>query len=57
VWIRIRICGSMPLTNGSPIFVMAFKIPPKKLFLKRVFLLITFTSFFKVKSPKEVAKQ
>jgi hypothetical protein len=52
VLIRIRIRGSMPLTNA--IFVIDLLDANKKLNLKKVFLLFegTFTSFLKDKSQK-----
>ncbi len=43
ILIRIRIRGSRPLTNGSRAFL--------------IFLLITFTSFSKIKNHKEDTKQ
>jgi hypothetical protein len=44
VWIRIRIRGSMPLTNGSGSFYFLIDLQDanKKLILKKVFLHITF---------------
>ncbi len=66
VWIRIRICGSMPLTNGSGFRSCYFRHWLSRLHrktnLKRVFLLITIwryitsTSFFKNKKSKRSHK-
>jgi hypothetical protein len=68
VWIRIRIRGSMPLTNGSGsgfgiririllISSLTFKTPNKNLILRKLFCLLlfegTFTSFFKDKIQKK----
>jgi hypothetical protein len=41
VWIRIRIRGSMPLTDGSGFFI-DLQDANKKLMKKKVFLHITF---------------
>ncbi len=64
VWMRIRIRGWMPLTNGSgsllfsPLtFKMPTKINLKKSLSAYYFFKGIFTSFLKIKSPKEVTKQ
>jgi hypothetical protein len=64
VWIRIRIRGSMPLTNGSGSGFRSFyfhhspsrcqqKTNLKKKFFCTLLFIGTFTSFFKDKSQKE----
>ncbi len=70
-WIRIRIRGSMPLTNGSGsrfgsgsrillFSALTFKMPTKKLFKKKFFFILlfegTFTSFSKGKKSKRSHK-
>ncbi len=68
LWIRIRIRGSMPLTNGSGSWIrilllssLTFKMPTKNYFSKKAFQLITFwegtfTSFFKDEKSKRSHK-
>jgi hypothetical protein len=71
-WIRIRILGSMPLTNGSgswirvldpdpALFVIDLQDVSKKLIFEHNFFCLllyeaTFTSFFKDKKSKRVKK-
>jgi hypothetical protein len=65
VWIRIRIRGSMPLTNGSGsgtfYFPLTFKMP-KKTNLKKIFPVyylfkVVILHFQRIKSQKDVTKQ
>jgi hypothetical protein len=61
-WIRIRIRGSMPLTNGSgslPFSSLTFKTLTKNKFKKKFFYFLlfgTFTSFFKDNKKKRSHK-
>ncbi len=58
VWIRIRIRGSMPQTNGpDPTFKMPTKNQLKKKISAYYFLKVHLHHFSKIKSLKEVKKE